>query len=120
MKKNQAPAIVGLENLNRATISGYLKFMLANPVYFKDLSGMEATHINIARFYRRLKLDALICARQVSAGSKHAYRYKTKSRLAYEEKKKSQVVPCPTASGIARTNGNAGVHAAGDVRSCMP
>ncbi len=119
MKKNQAPAIVGLENLNRATIHGYLKFMLANPVYFKDLSGMEATKSNITWFFSRLRLGNLVCARETGSELKHAYRYNTKSRLAYEETKKSQVVSCPIAPAIAGSNGNAGLHAAGDIRPCV-
>ena len=51
-----------LEYVNRATLSGYMHYMLNRPFYFLEVSGMKATVDNIEKFYRELERDGLICA----------------------------------------------------------
>ena len=46
--------------MNRATPAGYLKYMLANPVYFTLLAELEATEKNILAFFTSLKGDGLV------------------------------------------------------------
>jgi hypothetical protein len=60
-----------LESCNRARRSGYLKYMQANPEYFRQLWGIEPTRFNIIDVFNALKRDFMVCAPDVPDGEKN-------------------------------------------------
>ena len=49
----------------RATYQGFMRYMMANPIYFEDLTGEEATPININRIYNEYLSVGLVAAERV-------------------------------------------------------
>ena len=58
-------------NINRATKEGFMKYMLLNPLYFKSLSGKDATKQNIKLFFTQLKKEGLVAAANLPAECNH-------------------------------------------------
>jgi hypothetical protein len=55
-----------LEFINRATLAGYLEYMIRNPHYFTLNSGKEATPSNIEAEFKKLQDAGLVAAANVS------------------------------------------------------
>lgn len=55
-----------MSGINRATPAGYKKYMLANPHYFKSISGKDATRLNIEAEFEKLRREGLVAAISVS------------------------------------------------------
>jgi len=53
------------EDINRATLAGYEKYMLLNPVFFKALNYLEATQDNIRKTFKALRRQGLVAAKDV-------------------------------------------------------
>ncbi|MBU2249665.1 MAG: hypothetical protein KKD77_23155 [Gammaproteobacteria bacterium] len=63
-----------MADLNRATLKGYQKYMLARPDYFENLTdGKEATKKNIGAMFQKLKHAGLVAAANVSKYCKCKY-----------------------------------------------
>jgi len=55
------------ENVNRATIFGFVKYMLNNPIYFRELYGIEATEENVKAAFKKQRQDGLVAAAHLPA-----------------------------------------------------
>jgi len=55
-----------MSGINRATPGGYRKYMLANPHYFKSVSGKDATKVNVEAEFDELRRKNLVAAASVS------------------------------------------------------
>lgn len=53
------------EDINRATPSGFEKYMLANPIYFKYVNNLDATIENIRKTFKALRKQGLVVAKDV-------------------------------------------------------
>lgn len=57
---------MSFDAINRAKETGYVKYMMANPIYFEDLNRVPTTLENVINEYRRLEKNGLMVSAAVS------------------------------------------------------
>lgn len=54
------------EYTNRAKIKGFIKYMMANPVYFEYITGQPCLFDNVINEYKKMEKNGLIASAGVS------------------------------------------------------